>query len=1144
MTDYYSNSKAALLSRFAVRHFSILFFLIAISCLSPKAANVIPGTGYSSTSQLASGQWFKLAVTTPGIYRVTFEDMQSMQFPVSGISSSSIRLFGYAGMLPENAGASRYDDLPEVAVAMFDGGDGFFGRGDYFCFYTPGPHGWRYNQQAQAYEFNVNIYSEQSFYFITLSDTPGKRISMANSPGSASQQVQYYHFRDVVNPELVNLIKSGRGWYGDFFDIITEHEYTFSPMTPRQGAELKTRFSAVARAFYGSSFALTINGVTNLLPIAPVSSDQNTNYAFITTSRFNQPAPSQLKAKVKYNKTTSMDLGWLNFIEVNTEAMLNYQGTPFSFRNNSVTENAEYLISNATPQMAVWDVTEQTDPQLVSGNLSGSAFSFKAVADTVREYFVSEPSGYLSPSLVGPVANQNLHAMATPAMLIIAPSVFMNEAVRLATFHSSHDDLNVSVVDVQTIYNEFSSGAQDASAIRDFIKMLWHKGSPNSLPKYVLLFGDASYDYKDRIPKNTNYIPTWQSAESLHPVNSLATDDFFVCINDNEGGNSSDVVDIGMGRLPVGSVEEATAAVDKIIHYVTETGKVHGDWRNIITFVADDGDGNIHMSQADQIGQMIDTTYRNYNVDKIFLDAYMQQVTAGGQRSPDANNAINQRMAKGSLIVNYTGHGGETGWTHEQILEVPDITGWTNYDKLPVFMTATCEFSRYDDPVRVSGGEYAFLNKKGGAIALFTTSRPTYGTPNFTLAKNFYNTALKPMNGTMPRLGDIIRVAKVLTGADNNNKKFILLGDPAMRMAYPSLKVITSKVADIETGEQSDTLRALQTVLIEGYVAREDNTLASDFNGMVITTVFDKQSNVVTFGSDGNAPMSFSLWRNIIYKGTAEVKNGRFSFSFIVPLDIAYNFGNGKISYYATDGATDASGNLSSIVVGGFNDGNVNDNEGPEVTLFINDSSFREGGFTDENPVLLAYVTDSSGINTIGNSIGHDIVAYLDDNTQSPWILNDYYESDLNTFKKGSIRFPMFNLEPGHHTLTLRIWDINNNSSEVTTRFIVAPENELILANLEAWPNPMHDVINFAIGHNQAGKELNVELSVFNLSGMEVASFTKSDTPEGFRSNFFTWDGRNTNGRPIAAGFYIANLRVRTTEGYMADKSVKIIIAR
>ncbi len=1119
-----------------------LVMLLSFFCLSLKGQNV---TGFfANSSQLSSGSWSRIGVDASGICRLSYDDLINMQVPVAGIESSAIRIHGFGGMLPENAGAPRYDDLPEVAIQMFDGGDNRFDPGDYLLFYSSGPHAWRYNSQASAFEYLVNIYSDQAYYYITVGGTPGVRVQQMPQPANAAQEVRYYHHRDVISPELYNLIKSGRGWYGDFFDIITQRDYSFTPVSLRQNSELNIRFSVVARSSFGCSFTLSAGGNSYTLPVSSVSNDFNTNYAHISTNRFIQSAPADFSsASVSFNKNSGMDIGWLNFIEVNAEARLRYAGQQLPFRKVGLEGDVEYIIEGASSDMHVWEITDPLRPRLVNVNNQGGVLRFRATADTLHEYIIASGSNMISPVFIGQVGNQNLHGMSTPQMLIISPPEFMNEAVRLATFHGQHDDLSVTVVTPQSIYNEFSSGSQDISAIRNFIKMLWHKAEPNNLPRYVLLFGDASYDFKNRVPANTNFIPTYQSPESLHPVHSIATDDYFVCIDDHEGGNSNDGVDIGIGRLPVATPQEATVAVDKIINYLTATDKVHGDWRNIISFVADDGDGNIHMSQADQIAQMIDTVFSNYNTDKIFLDAYVQESMAGGQRSPDANNAINQRVNKGALIINYTGHGGETGWTKEQILEVKDITGWTNYDRLPVFMTATCEFSRYDDPARVSGGEHAFLNPKGGAIALFTTARPTYGTPNFALAKNFYTTALQPINGMMPRLGDIIRIAKAQSGSDNNTKKFVLLGDPAMTMAYPELKVITTLINGNGVSELSDTISALEEVTINGIISDKTGVRVSDFNGMVMTTVYDKESNIETFGTQESGVMSFSLRKNIIHRGRAEVVNGEFTFSFIVPRDIAYQFGPGKISYYATNGITDAAGYHKNIVVGGIG-GNINDHEGPEVTLFINDSSFKSGGFTDPNPVLLAYIKDQSGINTIGNSIGHDIVAILDNNTQDPYILNEYYQADLNTYKSGSIMFPFFNLKPGPHTVRLRLWDVNNNSSEVTTNFIVAAGNQLTLSEIEAWPNPMVDEINFAIGHNQAGKELKAELSVYNLSGNKVATIKRNIFAGGYRTSLFKWNGDGQYGSRLSSGFYIAKLRIETPEGFVSDKSVKIIIAR
>lgn len=1098
---------------------------------------------YASASQLASGTWVRVGVKQQGIFCLTYEDLSSMGLPVQGVPSGNLRVHGYGGMVPELAGAALYDDLPENAIMVVDGGDGTFNPGDYLLFYSTGPDTWRYNSNYDDFENQVNYYSDYSFYFITAGDRPGLRISELQQPANATQQVYYYNHYDSYQPKLYNLIKSGRSWYGDLFDITTERDYSFDAFVTEPGSEISARFSAVARSGYGSSFTLNLAGSSFFLPVAAVSSDFNTNYAHISTNRFRATAPETFQSlKVRYNKTAGIDMGWLNFIEINAKAKLIYSDKPLAFRNTGLTEPVEYVIEGAGTQLQLWDVTDPLNPSYIKGTLQSGSLHFKAAADTLHEYILA--GNYLRPESFGMVTNQNLHGLSTPTMVIITPPEFMDQAVRLATFHSSFDGLNVAVVQPQTIYNEFSSGAQDISAIRNFMKMIWHKAEPSNLPRYVLLFGDASYDYKQRVVDNTNIIPTYESPESLHPVYSYATDDFFVSIDDGEGGNSSDIVDIGIGRLPVVTVKEAEQAVDKIIHYATDGGQVQGDWRNVIAFVADDNDGNIHMSQADQIATMIDTTYSNYNMDKIFLDAYPQISTPGGQRSPEANAAINQRVGKGALIVNYTGHGGETGWTEEEILEVADIKGWTNYNRLPVFMTATCEFSRYDDPTRVSAGEYVFLNPVGGGIALFTTSRPTYGTPNFTLARNFYNIALIPQNGVMPRLGDIIRLAKIQSTADNNTKKFVLIGNPAMTMAYPALRVVTDSINLKLVGESPDTLRALQTAVISGRITNSDNLPVTDFNGTLYATVYDKESAVSTLGTDGTIPMTFNLRNSIIYKGRVEVVNGIFKFSFIVPRDIAYNFGYGKISYYATDGVTDASGHYRELVVGGISNDAITDQQGPEVNLYMNDLNFKPGDFTDENPVLLAYVTDSSGINTLGNSIGHDVVAILDDDTQNPYILNEYYRADLNTFKSGTVTFPFTNLSTGIHTLRFKIWDVNNNSSEAITRFVVVPDDQLILSETEAWPNPMTSRVDIAINHNQAGRELDAELSIFNLSGMQVAELNRRIFAEGYRTTLFTWDGRSSEGAPLPSGFYIGQLRMVTPEGLSAQKPIKIIIAR
>lgn len=1112
----------------------------------PSAVNKNSLT-YSNTSVLATGDWYRLSVKQNGIHQLTYNDLAAMGINVNGLSSSLIRVHGYGGgMLPERADSPRNDDLPEVSVMVIDGGDGTFDQGDYILFYAQGTEKWDYNLQTELFNHRKHLYSDYSYYFLSVNSGTGSRMMEFPQPASpAGTVIVDYDWFYAYHPDEFSLVKSGKEWFGDLFDIVSSRDYAIPAYSTTSEKEVSIRLSVAARSTSSTSFTLEAGGKTFTSFVSPITTEANTAYARMNTETFKTLTTSALSfVNLKYNKSSGSALGWLNFIEINTPAALNFSGGMMNFRKAGVEGVVEYRFTGSGQVSQLWDVSNPLQPGYINVVSTGSGFQFKALSDSRREYVLSDNASFLKPQFVEKLANQNLHGLGPHTMVIVAHPDFADQAVRLAEFHTSHNDFSVLVVQPQTIYNEFSSGAQDISAIRDFMRMLWKKASSGNQPRYLLLFGDASYDYKDYLTGNSNFVPTFQSVESLHPVNSYATDDFFASIDDAEGGLSSDVVDIGVGRLVVQTAEQAKNAVDKIIHYATAADKVHGEWRNIIAFVADDEDGNEHMRQADQLATMIDTTYRNYNTEKIFLDAYPQISTPGGQRAPDANLAINQRMEKGALIVNYTGHGGETGWAHERVLEVNDVLSWTNFDRMPVFMTATCEFSRYDDPLRVSAGEMAFLNPRGGGVALFTTARPTFGTPNFTLARNFYNIAFKPTDNGMPYLGDLIRISKRLSGPDNNGKKFVLLGDPALKMAYPEYKIYTTSINGNAVSFLSDTLRAMEEVTITGYVGDADGIPIADFSGVITPTVFDKETLIETLGSDGASRMTFSVRKNIIYKGKALVENGYFSISFIVPRDIAYQFGKGKISYYATDGVRDAAGYHDRFVIGGISNTAITDQSGPEIRLFINDTLFRSGGFTDENPVLIAYVNDESGVNTIGSSIGHDIVAVLNLKTDAPFILNDYYEADLNTYKSGRITYPFKRLEPGKHTVRVKVWDVNNNSSEASIDFFVASSSELTLGSFDIYPNPFSEMATLIFEHNKAGENLDLNLSIFSLAGIQVASLNRTIFADGYRSVAFEWDGRGANGSQISAGLYIGRLRVRDALGNESFSSVKISIVR
>ncbi|MFL5753279.1 MAG: type IX secretion system sortase PorU, partial [Bacteroidia bacterium] len=821
-----------------------------------------------------------------------------------------------------------------------------------------------------------------------------------------------------------------------------------------------------------------------------------------------------------------------------------------------------YVISNFTPT-TIWDVS---DPFNVAEQLTTQpgpgTFEFVIPTPALKEFVAHTGSFYFTPVAIGQIPNQNLHATQPVDYIIITNPLFKQQSQKLADLHFQYDTLSYVIATTDEIYNEFSSGAQDITAIRDFIRMIYKRATPSTLPKYVLLFGDGSYDNLHRYAtNNTDFVPTYQSYNSISYIGSFASDDFFGFMDDTEGDfTNNDIVDVGVGRLPAHSVTEADNLVNKVIHYYKKDAgfdpyantptcssgneNTFGEWRNWICFIADDANDSwettfVHGSE--NFAGIVTATNKNYNIDKIYLDSYKQESTPGGERYPDANEAFNKRVEKGALIINYSGHGGETGLAHENVLDIPQILRWNNLNNLPMFLTATCEFSRYDDPARTSAGEEVLLHSAGGGIALFTTTRVAFASDGDALCPKFFNAALTPLGTKMPLLGDIIRLTKTNTGA--GYRHFTLLGDPAVLLAYPKEGVVTTQV-NISPAGTNDTISALEKVTVTGYVSDNSGNKLSGYNGVIFPTVFDKSVKYTTLGNDlGAAGMiNFYLQKNALYKGKSLVTNGDFSFSFIVPKDISYQFGYGRISYYAQNGDIDASGYYEKIVVGGSDSTARVDAIGPEVKLFMNDNKFVYGGTTNESPKLYAEVFDSSGINTVGNGIGHDLVAILDANTNKPYVLNDYYQSDLNSFRSGKITYPFSELNEGTHTLSIKVWDIQNNSSSSTTEFVVASSSELALRHVLNYPNPFTTSTKFFIEHNQCCVGLNVEIQVFTISGKIVKTLNKNVTNEGYRTDGLDWDGKDDFGDKIGQGVYVYRVKVKTTDGKSSEKFEKLVI--
>ena len=1111
---------------------------------------------YAANSILAQGVWYKFATNVSGIYKLTFEDLQKAVINAGAIDPRNIRIYGNGGgMLPEANSAQRIDDLIENSIFVYTAIEGKFGAGDYFLFYGSSPDQWIYNKTDQIFHHKKNIYSDRAYYFLNFDTGPGKRITTESATTqTANNFISKFDDYIFYEKDEISLLKSGRVWYDhELFDLTTTRNYSFNFPNLDPATPLVLTSVVAARSTTGStSFAVFAqNQRVMTITIPPTGSDYLDSYAIAEnkSTGFSTTNPV-IDIRMVYNRNSINSSGYLNYLELNAKRLLKMDGNQMLFRSvlgSGKNLVSEFSLAGNSQNIQIWDVTKGSDIKKIQTNFTGTNYVFRLPTDTLREFIAFDGNSFFSPEFVGRVDNQNLHGAETADYIIVSYPAFNSEAERLANFHRQYDHLSVLVTTPDQIYNEFSSGAQDITAIRDFVRMIYKKAEPGKEPKYLLLFGDGSFDFKNRVQNNTNFVPSFQSAESLDPVGTYVTDDYFALMDENEGQGAFGELDLGVGRFPVVSIEQAKDAVDKVLHYVFKSDSVKRDWRNVVTFVADDQNigGNLFINDSENLAKIIETSYKDNNVDKIYSDSYTMVSTPGGPRYPDVNAAINRRIEKGTLMINYVGHGGEVGWAHERILEVPDIKNWKNYDNLTVFVTATCEFARFDNPELVSAGEWAFLNPKGGGIALFTTTRPTFAGGNYVLANNLFQNAFKKVNGKHLNLGDLIMLSKVSAGSDANARKFVLLGDPAIHMAYPEQSIVTTSINNQSQTNIPDTLSALEEITITGEIRDASGNKMNEFSGVVFPTVFDKATEIWTnanYGEDVRVP--FFLRKNSLYKGKVAVTNGSFTFSFIIPKDISYQFGIGKISYYARSKETDASGYDENIIVGGYNNRAFADNEGPLIRLYINDQNFVSGGITNQDPNLLAYVSDESGINTVGNGIGHDILGVLDGNTKDVLVLNDYYVSDDNTYKSGVINYRMPYLSNGEHSVTLKVWDVYNNSSVARVDFLVVSTASFAFKKLMNFPNPFSDKTTFSFEYNFPYTILELDLRIYSLFGKLVKTFHKTVMTEGFKAEAITWDGRGDDGELVGSGTYVYRLQVSLPDGTSEARSSRLVFIR
>ena len=1117
----------------------LLLLAFFLGWLVPSSAQTTSGsTRYTPHSVLASGQWFKLGIPETGIYQLTYADLSSLGMPVGQINPKNIRVYhNGGGLLNERNGDPCLDDLTELPVFVSGEADGRFDQNDYVLFYARGPVTWRYLDSEGAFVQQTNDYDDLAYAFITADLGAGKRIETAASPsGSANAAVTVFQDYQVYEEDNYNLINAGRAYYSDILEGNVSLMKNMSFPNAVTSRPSRVRVAMAGRNFQPASFELYVNNaLLKTFPISVTSPGSDHTFSFpVSGSVSGTVSGDAVKVTLKHvGVTGTTSIGYVDYITVNAWRNLKFEGGEMLFRNPEAKDADQiynYQLSGASSNVQVWNVTDSVCPVKVNGQLSGSVLSFKVNGNPRNEFIAFNGTSYHTPTLLGEVSNQDLHGDRNYDYLMVVYPEFLEQAERLKAIHAETDpDLRIKIVTPQEVYNEFSCGAKDVTAIRDYCRMLYNDATPL---RYLLLFGDASYDYKNRNGV-VDFVPSYEAVSATDIHSSVVTDDYFCFMEDGEGSLSGSTPDIGAGRFPVTTVEQAEQMVTKVEHFLSQNEASMAPWRNTITFLCDDAEDNQFFDHSESFASLISTTGgENLVVDKIYLDAYPQENTPNGQLAPEVNTAVNNRMEKGTLVLNYVGHGGEVQLSEERILQRADVNSWRNGPKYPLMITGTCEFSRYDDHNRTSLGEYAFLNQYGGMIAMFTTSRVTYGSNNKKFISAIYRHLFRLEDGQRLRLGDVYRLAK--SEGYPSDRAYVFFGDPVLRLPMPTWTV--------ETTRMDDTIKALQPSTIEGVVKDLHGEVASSFNGIVYVSVYDKAATITTKGDEETPPREFSLHNSVVFNGKTEVVNGHFSIDFIVPRDISYRYGNGMISYYATDYVNDAMGKFEDFVIGGFYDDAVMDETQPTVRLFIDDERFVSGGVTGDSPLLLAYVEDDSGINTTGAGIGHDIVATLSGPDNLSFVLNDYFESDLGTQGKGTVRYKMHNLQEGDYLLTLKVWDVFNNSGSATIAFKVRSSDVMVLEDPYCAPNPVSEGTNFSFGHNQIGNNMDVRIQIYDVLGRLVTVLNEQVYGTSMRTNPIYWDGRSKGGDKLPAGIYVYTITATNDQHDQATVTSKLIV--
>ena len=1132
----------------------LISFILFFVCIQPLHAQI--------SSVLNEGNWYRLGITKDGIYQVSGADLQEQGIDLSSIDPNQIGIYGYGGgMLPQSLSENRFSDLPQNRILILGAEDGQLQADDQIIFFARGPD-YAAFQPEEPGEFKIsyqkNLYADTAYYFLSLSQGSAHFVETRSTQTLVNEPITIFDDFLVHENDLYNILApgSGREWYGENFYNGDRLSLDPLPEGIVKGSTLDVEIAALGRTTSPSTLEVgTPNGPLGEITLPPILGGTYTEKGKEASATFETSVVDEAPLiNLQYRATDGRGRAHLNRALLRFARHLALYEEQTFFRSvASASENiAGYRIASASQDAVIWDVTNPLNPVLQEAIYQDDAWLFStASSDRLHEYVIFDPARIPAPAWEGEEPEHRLPVLEVPDLLIITPAALRPAAERLAKLRRSHDQLEVAVATTEAVYRQYASGRQDVSAIRNYAKDLYD-AEPGKL-KYLLLFGKASYDYKNRIDGNINLVPTYQSRNSTHPIYSYPSDDYFGFLEDDEGYweesfSGDHTLDIGLGRLPVKNLQEAGQMVDKLEHYATSQQGL-GDWRTFVTFLADDGDNDRYQKDSELLAAQVNQNIQSVNTRKIYLDAYEQERFPNQEVAPAVNQAIEETIEKGTLLFNYVGHGNEQRLADENVLNVGMISRWKNLDRMPFFVTATCEFGRYDDPERISGAERLVLLPEGGAVGMVTTARPVFSNTNYLLNRSFYRYVFAREAGTFLRIGDVFRKTKndALNGRDNRN--FTLLADPSMRLAYPRHQIVIDSILSLNAQMSTDTVRAMEEVRIFGRIVCDNGKdRLESFEGELSLVLHDKALEVQTQGNEGTV-MQFKESENVINRVRARVVQGMFSVDLLVPQNINYKKAQGRISMYALEpnALTDAFGGLDSLYVGGSLPDVLRDTQGPQIQLFINDTTFQDGGISGPEPTLIAHFRDQQGINLSRQQAGHEILAILKrvdrEISDRTLLLNDFYRPQLNNFRLGHLQYPLGSLEEGKYMLTLYAWDTHNNSSETSVVFQVTDRKKLLIQNFSSYPNPFSEATTFTLEHNRAGEHLRVLLSLFDMQGNQLFQMEKDFQSASGRLEITNWLLENGISATLSPGVYLASVRLRAQEDGQEDiQSLRIIV--